>query len=162
MVAVSIANRQGRISVPRALIRRLVRLAGEGVWDKVSVAVVDGKEMADLNRRFTKRDGETDVLAFPLADDHTPEEEVDGEIVVCATRAEREARLRGVEPEEELLLYVAHGAAHLLGYEDHSPAGRRRMYAREAQILEAAGVRNVRRCPRQRRRGSAKEKNEVP
>ena len=160
MVTVSIANRQNCISVPRALIRKLLRLAGEGVWQKLSVAVVGRDEMVDLNRRFTRRDEETDVLAFPLADDRTPEENVDGEIVVCAARAEREARLRGVEPEEELLLYVVHGAVHLLGYEDHSPAGRRRMYAHEAKILEGAGVRNVRRRSRKRRRGSSEEKIE--
>ena len=148
MITVEIANRQKSLRVPGASIRRVVRLAGRGAWDggTVSVSVLDHDEMVALNRRFTGRDKDTDVLAFPLDDGETPPDRVVGEIVVCASRALREARARGVAPAEELLLYVAHGAAHLLGYDDHAAADRRRMYAREEEILQGAGVRNVRRC----------------
>lgn len=154
MITVQIANRQQRIRVPSALIRKLVRLAGKDAWDgaAISVSLLDHEEMVDLNRRFTGREGDTDVLAFPLEDESASEDRVVGEIVVCAARAEREARARNVEPVEELLLYVVHGAVHLLGYDDHSAAEKRRMYAREEEILQRAGVRYVRACARKRLR----------
>ena len=152
MITVQIANRQKRIKVPPALIRKVVRLAGKDTWAgaTISVSLLDHEEMVELNRRFTGRDGDTDVLAFPLEDERESEERVVGEIVVCASRAEREARARNVEPAEELLLYVVHGAVHLLGYDDHSAADKRRMYAREEEILQRAGVRYVRACARKR------------
>jgi len=161
MITVQIANRQQRIKAPSALIRKVVRLAGKDVWDgaAISVSLLDHEEMVELNRRFTGREGDTDVLAFPLEDESASEERVVGEIVVCASRAEREARARNVEPVEELLLYVVHGAAHLLGYDDHSAAEKRRMYAREEEILQRAGVRYVRACARKRSRpGLSREK----
>ena len=60
---------------------------------------MNGSEMAGLNRRFTGRRGETDVLAFPLADGPSPARAVTvGEIVVNASLAAREARARGARP----------------------------------------------------------------
>jgi probable rRNA maturation factor len=142
---IDIHNRQELIAFSRACVRKALRQAGEGAWaDRtLSVAVVDQEEMAHLNRRFTARDGDTDVLAFAL-DDDVSEDPVVGEIIVCASRALREAQARGVDPREELLLYLVHGAAHLLGYDDHSPEDRKVMYAKEDDILRGAGIRNVR------------------
>ena len=161
MLKVQIANRQKRLPVPRPLVRKLLRIAGKEAWPdgELSVALVDHDEMVALNLQFTGRDGDTDVLAFPL-DDDMPGEAGVGEIIVCASRAEREARRRGVDPQEELLLYVVHGAAHLLGYDDHSPADRRRMYGCEQEILEKAGVRYVRPFgPRHARHVSVEDSN---
>ena len=44
------------------------------------------------------------------------------------------------EGEFELLLYVAHGTLHLLGWDDDTPERRHRMNARAAAILERAGI----------------------
>ena len=74
------------------------------------------------------------------------------EIVVCAAVALDEAEARGIAPEDELALYLVHGALHLQGYDDHSPGDRRRMYAREAEILQRAGLRDARGCARKRKR----------
>jgi len=37
--------------------------------------------------------------------------------------------------EEELLRYVAHGVLHLLGYDDHRPADRAKMWKRQEREL---------------------------
>jgi probable rRNA maturation factor len=151
-VKIAITDNQRDVKPDRPLIRKLIRLAGKGVWDKaeLSVVIVGHEEMVALNRNFTGRDGDTDVLAFPM-DDDMPEGGVAGEIIVCASRAAREAHAREVEAGEELLLYVVHGAVHLLGYDDHSPEDRKEMYAREDEILVQAEVRNVRKLARKRR-----------
>jgi len=149
VIRTEIANRQSLLPVPRGAIGRLVRAAGRGIWEGrvISVAVVDGPGMAALNRRFTGREGVTDVLAFSYDDDKADDDPV-GEIIVCASCAQSEAAARGVHPTEELLLYVAHGLAHLMGLDDATREDRRRMYACEAALLREAGIRNVRRCGR--------------
>jgi probable rRNA maturation factor len=92
--------------------------------------------MSELNRRFLRRRGVTDVLAFPY---ETEGEVLSGEIVVNAEQAVREAAERAHSATDELMLYLVHGLLHLLGYEDQTPAGARRMRRREKAILEAAG-----------------------
>jgi probable rRNA maturation factor len=149
MIKVEICDRQDVMKAPRPMIRKLVRLVGEKLWQGcvVSVALVDEDEMTALNQRYTGRRGDADVLAFPLQDG-APGDDTVGEIVVCASRACKEALARGIEPQEELMLYVVHGAAHLAGFDDLTTLGRRHMYAREEDILRRAGVRNARHCAR--------------
>jgi len=150
MTRVEISNRQKLVSVPRAAVRRLARAAARGAWGDrtISIAVVDAAEMIALNQRFTGRDGLTDVLAFAYPGDAAGPDDPAGEVIVCAAVAVREAQARRVEPVHELLLYVAHGLAHLRGLDDSTPAERRRIRACEAALLEEAGLPNVRGCRR--------------
>ena len=46
----------------------------------------------------------------------------------------------GWAPDDELLLYVIHGALHLAGYDDQTEEQRAVMYARESEILRQLGV----------------------
>jgi probable rRNA maturation factor len=135
---VEVSNRQEALECPAAEIRRLVEctLTQEGRDAELSVAVVGEEEMAALNRRFLGRQGATDVLAFPYGGG---EAALSGEVVVNAEMALREAAGRAHGPVDELMLYVAHGVLHLLGYDDHEPGRRRRMRERERQALEAVG-----------------------
>jgi probable rRNA maturation factor len=92
--------------------------------------------MAALHQRFLGRRKVTDVLAFPY---EATSALVSGEIVVNAELAVREAARRPHSAQDEVLLYVVHGLLHLLGYDDHKAADRRRMREREQAVLKAAG-----------------------
>ena len=130
---VSIADLQNALPVPRGKIQRLVGriLRGEGMGRaRISLALVDNRRMRALNRRWLGHDRTTDVLSFLLED-----REYFGEVVVSAPVARAEARRRRIAPEEELLRYVAHGVLHLLGYDDTSPAKKKRMWARQERYL---------------------------
>lgn len=153
MLRVKVSDRRNILRSFRAKVIRLLRLAAPREWagGELSLAVVDGREMTRLNRRFTRRRGQTDVLAFPLADGPSPAAQVVGEIVVNASLAAREARRRGAQPIHELALYALHGALHLAGYDDHTPQDRSAMYAREEEILRRAGIPYTRRLPKLRR-----------
>ena len=48
-----------------------------------------------------------------------------GELVVSAEMACDRPRELGVDPDEELALYVVHGLLHLCGFDDHDEADRR-------------------------------------
>ncbi len=66
--------------------------------------------------------------------------DVAGEVVVCVPEAVRQARLRGTEPERELLLYALHGMLHLSGFDDKTAKAYRRMHRKEDEILIALGL----------------------
>ncbi|HEX4129004.1 MAG TPA: rRNA maturation RNase YbeY [Pirellulales bacterium] len=103
----------------------------------ISIAVVDDATIRDLNARYLAHDDETDVLSFVL--DHSADG-LDGEIVVSADTAERVAAELDVSAAEELLLYVIHGALHLVGYDDLDPARQAVMRCREQEVLAELGA----------------------
>jgi len=146
MLRVCVANMQEEFPISARWVTKLARLAAADAWQdgELSVAVVDASRMSEMNRRYTGRAGDTDVLAFPLEDDS---DGCVGEVVVSASRAAREAAARGISAKDELALYIVHGVLHLLGYDDGDAASRRKMYAREREVLSAAGLGNIRRSP---------------
>ena len=142
---IEITNLQRCMKVPKNRIRAAVRRVMTREFARkvnISVAVVDDDRIAQLNWVFLQRAEPTDVLAFPLEEGRGQEkpEEVFGEIVISAERARREARKRHVRPETELILYAVHGMLHLAGYNDRTPAERKRMRRREAEILGSLGT----------------------
>lgn len=103
----------------------------------VSVAVVDDATIHALNRRFLAHDYATDVLSFVLED--SPQV-LEGEIIASIDAARREAADAGWPAEDELLLYVVHGALHLAGYGDQDAAAVAEMRQAEAAVLDRLGV----------------------
>ncbi|MGE0713234.1 MAG: rRNA maturation RNase YbeY [Planctomycetota bacterium] len=111
-------------------------LAAEGRAEaRLSLAVLDDEQIAELHGRFLQDPTPTDVISFPLEDEHDALALL-GEVVVSADTAAREAAARGLPFAEELLRYVVHGTLHLLGYDDHDPADHDRMHARQEELLQ--------------------------
>ncbi|MCG3131177.1 MAG: Endoribonuclease YbeY [Phycisphaerae bacterium] len=128
----------------RELILRVVRevLRRQGcARAKIHVALVPDACIADLNERFLQHEGATDVLSFDLSENRGSE--VEGEIVISVDTALREARRRGHDPGVELALYAAHGALHLLGWDDGTEDEARLMHARADDALEACGLARI-------------------
>lgn len=73
--------------------------------------LTDDETISDLNQRFKKDKGPTDVLAFNF-----DEEYFLGEVYVSLDRAREQAQDYGVTQEEEIRLLVLHGLLHLLSY----------------------------------------------
>lgn len=76
-----------------------------------------------------------------------------GDVAVSAETAARQAREAGHSLMAELALLVTHGILHLTGWQDRTPAQRKRMMARATELLarSAAGP-----SERQKRAPSAK------
>jgi probable rRNA maturation factor len=134
---VAISSTQKAIRVPRKMIADLVAFvsAAEGcpVAD-ADIAVVDSRKMVELNRRYLRHAGLTDVLSFDLSE--APKIGLSVQLIVCGDVAATEAAARGLSTVRELLLYVVHGLLHLMGYEDESIRGSVRMQARQEELLE--------------------------
>jgi probable rRNA maturation factor len=139
-IVVQIADQQTAVPVDKALVRHAVHtvLFGASVRKaKLSIAIVDDATIARLNRQYLNHEGPADVLSFPLT---APGGTFEGEVVVGAEVARREAPQYGWTAHDELLLYVVHGLLHLVGYDDKSPGPRAKMRRREQEVLAEVGV----------------------
>jgi probable rRNA maturation factor len=107
---------------------------------RITVAFVDDDEMRRLNKRYRRKDRTTDVLSFGQAVGRTkgeravrklardPDGELDvGDIVISSAQAARQAKRRRHSIAREVAFLAAHGALHLLGFEDDTPLGYREM-----------------------------------
>ena len=146
------------VDLPRWLrLARLVLAEERAATDaEVSLIFVDAAAIADLNSRFLGGTGPTDVLSFPIDDDHVPSgrqpdvggrgpgspgDPVDppvvlGDVVICPEVAARQAPEHAHTVDAELALLVVHGVLHLLNYdhaEEHEAAT---MQRREQDLLE--------------------------
>jgi probable rRNA maturation factor len=95
----------------------------------ISVLIVSDAKIAKLHRRFMNERGPTDVITFQH-----------GEIFVSAEMAKRNGRRFGNSLERELRLYIVHGLLHLHGFDDHTPAGAKKMEMVQQKILKQAGL----------------------
>jgi probable rRNA maturation factor len=132
---ITIINEQNFIPVNEAKVREAVHAlpsCEEKKKFRLSLVYLNDEEIAKFNERYLKHEGPTDVLAFPM-------DLQNGEILVSGETALREARLRGIEPEGELLLYTVHGVLHLLGYDDKTPEEASEMHAIEKKIITQLG-----------------------
>ncbi len=121
------------------------------------MAFVDDLAMRDLNRRYRGKDRTTDVLSFgqplprevkgaPAAD--ALRREADGtlelgDVVISGAQAARQARRRRWPLAHEVAFLAAHGALHLLGFEDDTRAGYREMESLGEQALAEARKQRV-------------------
>lgn len=128
-----------------ALVRRAVRAALRPYPlprdTAVALAFVDDDAMRDLNRRHRRKDRTTDVLSFgqalprrakgeraAAALGREPDGTLElGDIVISVAQAERQARRGRRSLDREVAFLAAHGALHLLGFEDETPDGYREM-----------------------------------
>jgi rRNA maturation RNase YbeY len=100
---------------------------------KLEVNFVDAAAIRVLHRDFLQDAAETDVITFDLGE--TPDGWRVAALAICVPVAQSYAQLYGVSLREELLRLVIHGVLHLLGYDDHTPAGKKRMRRKENEIL---------------------------
>ncbi len=139
-IRVEIANEQSALAIDEQRLRRAVEIAlGEAQIRRatVSVAVVDDPTIHRLNRQYLSHDYPTDVLSFVLDES---EDFLEGEIIVSADTASSAASRFGWSAAEELLLYVVHGALHLVGCDDILPRQRAEMRRREQACLAHFGL----------------------
>ena len=137
-VKVAVTNRQAVCRVHPARLKRLTAYFMQRVealtprrhWRDVHVVLTADAEIANVNERFLKHAGATDVISFCYEAMSGNQEAVDAEILVNVQRALAVGPCFG-GVSRELALYVAHGCDHLSGANDRTAKQRRRMRQRE-------------------------------
>jgi len=99
-----------------------------------------------LNREFLNRDESTDVISFDLSGSEEKKGKSRfrkyatsnpvGEIYVNLDRARLQARQYGITFWEELLRLSIHGLLHLFDYDDRNPVDRKKMMAKQEELLQ--------------------------
>jgi rRNA maturation RNase YbeY len=117
-------NLSATVSLARRVFRREHRLR----IDCSIIYIYDGL-MKSLNGTYLDHWHATDVLTFPLHDKGA--RMLSGEIYVNIDQVRRQAREYGVSIREETARLVIHGALHLCGYLDATPAQKKRMTAKQ-------------------------------
>jgi probable rRNA maturation factor len=119
----------------KALKAEKVRAGGE-----LNVVFLDRRRMRALNRRFLGRGHDTDVIAFGYAEDPGPigSGRPFGDIFISAFQARAQAAEQGHPVLAEVLFLAAHGALHLLGYDDATSRQRAVMFRKQEHILRGS------------------------
>lgn len=91
----------------------------------VSVAFVGDETMRKMNRDYRGFNKPTDVLSF--SEEIESRKEFLGEIIIDYAQIKRQAKEFSDSVEEELIFIFVHGLYHLLGYEDATEAGKKKM-----------------------------------
>ena len=113
--------------------------------------------MRELNRRYRRKDRTTDVLSFgqslrrgakgtvaAASLKHEADGTLElGDVVISPAQAARQAKRRKWPLATEVAFLAAHGALHLLGYEDDTPLGYNEMLRLGREALK--GERTVKR-----------------
>ncbi len=121
---VEVVNRQRKVTLNLPRWEKFAAAALRVLPGKpsgVTVAFVSDRMMRELNRRWRKKSGTTDVLSFPAAQDEfeTIEGSTLGDVVISVEQAARQAKENKLSLDKEIAQLILHGLLHLCGY-DHS------------------------------------------
>lgn len=135
-VEITIKNLQSRVLIRPAKIKNLVRkiLKGERIkkagW--INICFVDNPSIRRCNAKFLKSDKTTDVLAFDSGNRGL----LLADIMISTDKAIEHAHHFKTAFSYELLLYVAHGILHLLGFNDQTETQIKLMRKKESQYVD--------------------------
>ncbi|GHU37844.1 endoribonuclease YbeY [Betaproteobacteria bacterium] len=103
---------------------------------QITIRFVDADEGQALNRDYRGKDYPTNVLSFV----YEREPLLQGDLVICAPVAAREAEEQGKTREAHYAHLIVHGLLHLLGYDHETGEGdAQRMEDKERAILASLG-----------------------
>lgn len=88
--------------------------------------------LLNINRSFLQHDYYTDIISFDLSEQPN---QIIGEIYVSLDRIKDNAAQLNTTFQEETLRVLFHGALHLCGYKDKTPAQIKKMRKKEEQYL---------------------------
>ena len=109
---------------------------------ELSITLVGSERMSDLHLEWMEESGPTDVLSFPMDElrepgpGEPPPTGMLGDIVLCPSFVQEQARAKGRTLDEELQFLVTHGTLHLLGYDHATTKEYDAMFALQDRLLE--------------------------
>jgi len=104
---------------------------------ELSVLLCDDATIHALNRDYRKKNKPTDVLAFAMreGDDGHLAGDLLGDVIISLETATRQAKERAVVTRDEVMMLLAHGLLHLLGWDHQTDADDKRMRAETDRML---------------------------
>lgn len=104
------------------------------VKKRLSIILVDLKEIHRINKEYRHIDRPTDVISFEDDDKNYL-----GDIFICVEKAKLQAEEYNHSIEREFAFLACHGILHLLGYDHQNEDEEEKMFAKQEEILNIAG-----------------------
>lgn len=107
---------------------------------ELSIFLCGDRAIHALNRDYRSKDRPTDVLAFAMREGLGGERAGDvlGDVVISIETARRQAAAQEQPVISEVLMLLAHGLLHLLGWDHDTDTKDRRMRREVARLVAAA------------------------
>ena len=118
---------------------------------ELGLFIASGERVRQLNRSYRDKNEPTDVLAFSMLPGQSAQGMTGadfppfvippdgvlhlGEVIISYPQAVTQAEEQQHSVKREIAILLIHGILHLLGFEHNKPALKRKMTAREAEIL---------------------------
>ena len=127
-----------------AVARRVLAAENVGAKAEVGLVIASQERVRQLNRDYRDIDEPTDVLAFSAREEAAglppfipPPDGVLhlGEVIISYPQALIQAEEHGHPLQKELAILLIHGLLHLLGYDHEKSDAKRKMRAREKELL---------------------------
>mgnify|MGYP000486401549 FL=1 len=120
----------------------------------ISLYLTDDTEIQKLNQQFRSKNSPTDILSWPYTEDdvelslpkidESEDVELAGDLVVSVERVRKQATENGWDFETELIRLLAHGCAHLAGWDHERSANEaNEMLELEIALLKEVGYENI-------------------
>ena len=114
----------------------------QGETGKLTVRIVDETEGRELNEKWRKAIGATNVLSFPADEQVKNTSDLIGDIIICAPLVEHEAKSQYKPLLAHWAHMVIHGTLHLLGFDHINKDDAEIMEDIEINILSELGINN--------------------
>ena len=120
----------------------------------LSLYLTDDTGIQKLNLEFRGKDAPTDILSWPYTNDatdsnlpkveFTEDVKLAGDLVVSVERVRKQSAENGWDFETELIRLLAHGCAHLAGWDhERSAEEARKMLELEIYLLKEVDLLNI-------------------
>ena len=122
----------------------------------ISILITNDAEIQKLNKQFREKDYPTDILSWNYYEgegegeiagpeqNESQQENIVGELAVSVEHVSKQASENGWDFETELIRLLAHGCAHLAGWNhEESEKQERGMLELEIQLLKDVGLNNI-------------------
>ena len=116
----------------------------------VNILIVSSEEIQSINKENRDIDSATDVLSFPYYEYDEPgvfkgeiyegEENILGDIILCADKIISQAAEYGHSQRRELSFLVVHSMLHLLGYDHIKEDDRSLMEEEQRRFMQLLGI----------------------
>jgi len=108
----------------------------------ISIRIVDSEEIQALNHYYRGKNKPTNILSFPFVTPKGVTSDLLGDLVICASIVNQEAKAEHKTFAEHWAHLTIHGALHLLGFTHEANKDAKIMEALEIKYLEQLGFKN--------------------
>ncbi len=145
---IAIKNTQRSITVSTSRLkthaRKMLTALGYGDFD-LGIWLTTNETIRKYNKDYRKKDKATDILSFAYhklkpgekITPQTPEDENLGDLIISLAYVQKDAQNWGQTFTQRLDVLLAHGIAHLLGYDHDTEAEFQQMLPVEKRLLKS-------------------------